>query len=121
MQHRIDLRTFASSKQPQRTRLYNVEEVVGFVQRRLSPGGLPHAEAAAFGCIDDIGPLLAQLKTLGMTANGMAADLARRGVRTKDGAMWGRSAVAQFIESAEESGRMLGLLTGPAFTSLQWK
>lgn len=121
VQHQIDLRTFASSKQPQRRRLYNVEEVVGFVQRRLSPGGLPSAEAAAFGRIDDIGPLLIQLKTLGMTANGMAADLARRGVRTKDGATWGRSAVAQFIEGAEESGKMLGLLTGPGFTSLLWR
>lgn len=98
-----------------RTRLYNMADTLGFVRRRLSPAGLSVAEAASFGRIHDVGPLLSTMRGSGMGACRIEAELLRRGVRTENGAAWPCEFIAKAITQVEQGKQVPGLLTGPAF------
>lgn len=76
-------------------RFYHVCDVVGFVQRRLGPKGLSGADAAAFGRVADIGPLLSALKKAGAAPFRVERELAARGVRAEIGAAWRNNYIAR--------------------------
>jgi len=106
----------ASRKSPRWARRYNVSDVVDFVRRRLSVGGLSAAEAQAYGRVDDIGPVLITLKGADLVTSDIAMELATRGVKDERGAVWTPRLIVRAITRLEKGGRVLGLLTGPAFT-----
>jgi len=113
---RAETRTRPDSKWPYKATRYNIEDVIAFVQRRLSPEGLQGAEAAAFGRAADVGPLLSALKKSGAALYRMQRELAARGVKAENGATWRSTAIARAIGRMEEGGKVFGVLTGPAFT-----
>jgi len=113
---RTEPKARASRELPVWTRLYNVEDVVDFVRRRSSAGGLSAAEAQAYGRVDDIGPVLTTLKGAGLVTSRIEMELAASGMKNERGAAWTQKLILQAIARLEEGGRVLGLLTGPAFT-----
>jgi len=114
---RVKSTAIAGRQRPVTAWRYKVEDVAAFVERRLSVGGLPVAEAAAFGRTDDVGPLLAEMKRLGLTVAYIQGELANRGIRTENGAPWSRASIRLAIRRLEKGDTVLGLLTGSAFTS----
>jgi len=100
---------------PRPVRFYNVNDVVDFVSRRTSDGGLGIREAASFGRLSDIAPLLKALHATGMTTTRMAVELTTRGVRTQDGAPWGHKFVSRALDLLQTGQKVPGLLTGRSF------
>ena len=96
---------------------YHVGDVVGFVQRRLGPKGLSGADAAAFGRVADIGPLLSALREAGAAPFRVEREFAARGVRTEVGAAWRNSYIARATERAEKGEGVVGVLTGFAYVN----
>jgi len=95
---------------------YHMEDAAKFVSRRLGPAGLGAAEAAAFGRLDDIGPLLRALNSSGITTHRVGRELGQRGVKTEGGGVWTSKSVRRAVKRMEEGKVVLGLLSGPAFT-----
>lgn len=114
---RVEARLRPRGGRPKEGSFYHVGDVVGFVQRRLGPKGLSSADAAAFGRVADIGPLLSALKEAGAAPFRMEREFAARGVRTEVGAAWRNNYIARATEHAEKGDRVVGVLTGPAYVN----
>ena len=115
--HRIKSMPVGSRKAPHTTWLFNVEDLVGFAERRLGAEGLSATEAATFGRTADIGPMLVELKGAGVSAVEVVGELAKRGIKMEDGAPWSVRALRATIRHAERGGMTTGLLTGPAYAA----
>lgn len=114
---RVEARSRPRGGRPKDGNFYHVGDVVGFVQRRLDPKGLSGADAAAFGRVADIGPLLSALKEAGAAPFRVEREFAARGVRTEVGAAWRNSYIARATERAEKGERVVGVLTGFAYVN----
>lgn len=114
---RVEARLRPRGGRPTKGSFYHVGDVVSFVQRRLGPKGLSGADAAAFGRVADIGPLLSALKEAGAAAFRVEREFAARGVRTEVGAAWRNSYIARATERAEKGDRVAGILTGFAYVN----
>ncbi len=97
---RAEARARPRGGQPTKASYYHVGDVVGFVRRRLAPEGISGADAAAFGRVADIGPLLSALKEAGAAPFRVERELAARGVKTEVGAAWRNNYIARATERA---------------------
>jgi len=103
---RVEARSRPRGGRPRERSFYHVGDVVGFVQRRLGPRGLSGADAAAFGRVVDIGPLLSALRKAGAAPFRVEREFAARGVRTKVGAAWRNNYIARATERAKNEDRV---------------
>jgi len=73
------------------TRFYHAEDVADLVARRTGGGALTVDEMAVFAPIEDIGPLVTELRAGGLSFRTVADELSRLGVLTPAGFEWHQS------------------------------